>query len=196
MRPTRTAILVALTCTGLAACDARKAEEGGGGGDPTSGAHTIHLTGTIARGLSCVDCHDTQFQVTFPEKVPPAVALARANGAQPTYSRATLTCSNVYCHDGGPQLQIGGGTVPTPVWNPPTPVACGGCHALPGGSITTPWHPQVAAGVQCALCHPGYTNSTVNRALHVNGVVDLTRPDMETNCTACHGTSTVVVVWR
>ena len=193
MRDTRTAILLALTCAGLAACDARKVEGGGGSSDPTSGAHTVHLAGTLARGLSCVDCHNSQFQVTFPPKVPPDVALARANGAQPSFNSTNLTCSNVYCHDGGPQLVLGGGTVPTPAWNPPSVVACGACHALPGGAIPTPWHPQVAAGVQCALCHPGYTNTTVNRDLHVNGVVNLTQPNLATSCTACHGDPTRVV---
>ena len=185
--------LIALAALGLASCDARPAQEGGSTGVPTSGAHTVHLVGTFAPGLSCGDCHDSQFQVTFPAKAPPGVTLARANGAEPIFNTTTLTCSNVYCHDGGPQLQIGGGTVPTPLWNPPPPIVCGGCHALPGGSIATPWHPQVAIGVQCALCHPGYTNTTVNRDIHVNGVADLTRPDMATNCAACHGDPTRVV---
>ncbi len=187
MRLTRTAILLALTCVGLAACDARNANEGGSNGDPTTGAHTIHLTGTIARAISCGECHNSKFQVTLEGN------LARANGAVGSFDTTRVTCSNVYCHDGGPQLQIGGGTVRTPVWNPPSVVACGGCHAIPGGAIATPWHPQVAPGVQCALCHPGYTNSTVNRDLHVNGVVNLTRPNLGTSCTACHGDPTRVV---
>jgi predicted CxxxxCH...CXXCH cytochrome family protein len=169
-----------LLCT--AACDSRPAEEGGGGIDPTTGAHTVHLEGTIAEPIACSQCHDARFDVTLPGP------LARANGATPSFNPATLTCSNVYCHVGGPGLLLGGGTVPTPVWNPPSVVACGACHAAPGGAVdTASWHPAVASAVQCVLCHPGYTNETVNRAVHVNGEVDLTVADLATNCSACHG---------
>jgi predicted CxxxxCH...CXXCH cytochrome family protein len=69
-------------------------------------------------------------------------------------------------------------------------VVCGGCHASPGAGTPTAWHPAVAPAVECALCHPGYTNSTVNVPLHVNGVADLTVPDLATNCAACHGDAT------
>jgi predicted CxxxxCH...CXXCH cytochrome family protein len=175
-------VLASLLALALASCDSRPAEGGGGGLVPISGAHTIHLTGTIAQPIGCAQCHNAAFQVTLEG------SLARANGAQGTFNTATLTCSNVYCHDGGPTLPIGGGTVPTPVWNPPSRVACGGCHALPGGAVdASAWHPAVATDVQCALCHPGYTNTTVNVPLHVNGVVDLTVADLGTNCVACHG---------
>jgi predicted CxxxxCH...CXXCH cytochrome family protein len=180
--------LAALALLGIVSCDARSATEGGGGGTPTTGAHTIHLTGTIAESIDCGQCHNSQFQVTLPG------SLASANGARPSFDGGSLTCSNVYCHSGGPQLLLGGGTLPVPVWNPPSTVSCGACHALPGGSIaTSSWHPAVATGVLCSLCHPGYTNTTVNRPVHVNGVVDLTRPTMTTSCAACHGDATRVL---
>ena len=185
--------LIALAALGLASCDARPAQEGGSTGVPTSGAHTVHLVGSFAPGLSCGDCHDSQFQVTFPAKTPPAVALARANGAQPSSTRPPSPARTSTATMAAPSCRSAGAPVPTPLWNPPSPIACGGCHALPGGSVATPWHPQVAVGVQCALCHPGYTNTTVNLEIHVNGVVDLTRPDMATNCAACHGDPTRVV---
>ena len=174
---------------GLVACESRPASDGGGGIEPTSGAHTAHLhPGAFAEPMVCGQCHNAQFQVTLEGP------LATANGALPSFNPATLTCSNVYCHAGGPQLLLGGGTLPVPVWNPASPLACGACHALPGGSIdTSSWHPAVAAGVRCALCHPGYTNTTVNRALHVNGVVNLTVPNLATSCTACHGDASRVL---
>ena len=179
--------LLIASWAGLAGCNARPAAEGGGGIAPTTGAHTVHLTGTLSEALTCNECHNPAFEVTLQGP------LATANGAQGSFNSSTLTCSNVYCHAGGPQLQIGGGTVPLPVWDPPSAVACGGCHAAPGGELATPWHPAVAAGVQCVLCHPGYTNTTVDRVVHVNGVVNLKTPDLATNCAACHGDATRVL---
>lgn len=180
-------LFAALAALGLTSCDARPAAEGGGSGEPTSGAHAVHLVGPIAKVISCGECHDGQFQVTLEGP------LARANGAVGSFNTGTLTCSNVYCHDGGPNLLIGGGTVPAPVWNPPSSLGCGGCHASPGAGTATPWHPAVAESVQCALCHPGFTNTTVNRDLHVNGVANLTAPTMLTSCAACHGDATRVL---
>ena len=138
--------------------------------------------------MGCGQCHDAAFQVTLQG------SLASANGAQPAFNGGAQTCSNVYCHSGGPGLLLGGGTLPVPVWNPPSVGSCGACHASPGGPVdTSAWHPAVATGVQCALCHPGFTNASVNRNVHVNAVVDLTRPDMMTNCAACHGDVSRVV---
>jgi len=180
--------LASLALLGLASCESRPASGGGGGLDPTTGAHTIHLTGTIAEPIGCGQCHGATFQVTLQG------SLASANGAQPAFNGGAQTCSNVYCHSGGPGLLLGGGTLPVPVWNPPSIVSCGACHASPGGPIdTSAWHPAVAAGVQCALCHPGFTNASVNRNVHVNAVVDLTHPSMSTDCAACHGDVSRVV---
>ncbi len=173
----------------LAACDSRPAAEGGGGIAPVTGAHTVHLNGSaLAQPIACGQCHDPTFEVTLQGN------LAAANGAQGSFDPTTMTCSNVYCHAGGPALPLGGGTLIAPVWNPPSTVACGDCHAAPGGVVsTTDWHPAVATGVDCALCHPGYTATTVNLPLHVNGVADLTVPDLATNCAACHGDGTRVL---
>ncbi len=171
MRSSTIAVLLSLSSLGLISCDARKAEEGGSNGGPTTGAHPAHLDGPLAKTIACGECHNGQFAVTLEGP------LARANGAQGSFDTTALTCSNVYCHDGGPSLQIGGGTVPTPKWNPPSTLGCGGCHSHPGDGTAAAWHPAVAPGVQCALCHPGYTNTSVNREVHVNGVADLTYPD-------------------
>ena len=187
MRRSFLATFLALAGIGLAACDARPSSGGGGGIDPITGAHTIHLTGTIAEPIDCFQCHNSQFQVTLEG------SLASANGAQGTFNATAQTCSNVYCHAGGPLLLIGGGTVPLPVWNPPSAITCGGCHSAPGAGAPTPWHPAVATGVQCAICHPGFTNTTVNVPLHVNGVANLTVPSMTTSCSACHGDASRVL---
>ena len=177
--------LLALAALAVASCDARAPAEGGGGGLPTTGSHPAHLGGAISEPIGCQQCHDQAFNVTLRGE------LATANGAQGSFNSATLTCSGVYCHDGGPRLPIGGGTTPAPIWNPPAALGCEGCHAAPGGAIATPWHSPVATGAQCGLCHPGYTNSTVppgaNRRIHVNGVADLAPADMTSTCAACHG---------
>ncbi len=189
MHPRYAFLVLATLVLGLAACDSRPAQEGGGGIVPITGAHTVHLEGTsLAPPIDCGQCHDARFQVTLRGD------LAAANGAQGTYDASTRTCSNVYCHAGGPALPLGGGVVPSPVWNPPSTVTCGGCHATPGGAVpTTDWHPAVAPGVACALCHPGYTSTSVDRTVHVNGVVNLTVADLATNCAACHGDATRVL---
>jgi predicted CxxxxCH...CXXCH cytochrome family protein len=188
MRPSFRAILLALAAVGLGACDARPASGGGGGAVPTSGAHTVHLTGTaLAEPIVCTQCHNGQFDVTLEGP------LASANGAQGSFNATTMTCSNVYCHSGGPELVIGGGTMTEPVWIPPSTIACGSCHALPGAGAATPWHPVVAPNVQCGICHPGYPTTGVNKPIHVNGKLELTHADMLTNCQACHGDSTRVI---
>lgn len=182
MRSRAVAVVVSLLSLALTSCDSRPAEEGGGGVVPVSGAHTAHITGIIAKPIDCGECHDRAFQVTLQGQ------LANANGADPSFNGTALTCSNVYCHAGGTTLAIGGGTFPAPVWNPPSVLGCVGCHAAPGGAVdTSAWHPAVAPAVQCAICHPDYTNETVDRDVHVNGVVNLTVADMATNCSACHG---------
>ena len=85
-------------------------------------------------------------------------------------------------------LPLGGGTLTSPTWNPPSAVTCGACHALPGGTIdTSGWHPAIAAGSDCGLCHAGYTRVSVNPLVHVNGIVDVSPPGLSTSCAACHG---------
>ena len=175
----------------LAGCNGRPASEGDDNGQPITGAHPIHLAGPISQPLSCGECHAPNWDVVFPAYTG---SLARANGANPSLSISNLTCSNVYCHAGGATAVVFRGATPAPVWNPPTSLTgCQGCHATPGGVAATPWHPAVATGVQCAMCHPGYTNSTVNRAVHVNGVVNLQPTDIGTSCAACHGDRTRVI---
>ena len=165
MRSCAALVVAAIAGLGLTSCDSRPASGGGGGIEPTSGAHTAHLHPDFTEPMSCGQCHDAQFQVTLQGP------LATANGARPSFSSASLTCSNVYCHAGGPQLVLGGGTLPSPsgIRRPPWPAAPA-TRSRAGSIDTSSWHPAVAPGVQCALCHPGYTTTTVNVAIHVNGV--------------------------
>jgi predicted CxxxxCH...CXXCH cytochrome family protein len=113
---------------------------------------------------------------------------------QPPPGGSSITCSNTYCHGGGPGLPLGGGTLTTPSWNPPSEITCGSCHALPGGPIdTSAWHPAIATGADCGFCHDGYSRTTVNPTLHVNGLKDVRAPFLSASCTTCHGDPNRVV---
>jgi predicted CxxxxCH...CXXCH cytochrome family protein len=170
MRPDLRLATAILSALALAA-EPQPAAPGGGGG-PTSGAHTAHLTsGAYANAYACETCHNSVFAVVFP---PPS--LARSNGASPTFDATSKTCSNVYCHAGGPQLPLPGGTLAVPVFAPPSTVACGACHGVPPPAPHT-------QSTRCGDCHDGYTATTVNKALHLNGVLNVSSG----SCTACHG---------
>jgi predicted CxxxxCH...CXXCH cytochrome family protein len=172
MRPDLRLATAILSALALAACAEPQPAAQGGGSGPTTGAHTAHLTsGAYANAYACETCHNSSFAVVFP---PPS--LARSNGAIPTFNSTAKTCSNVYCHAGGPQLPLSGGTLPVPVFAPPSTVACGACHGVPPPAPHT-------QSTRCGDCHDGYTATTVNKALHLNGVLNVSSG----SCTACHG---------
>ncbi len=142
-----------------------------------TGAHTRH----VSNGLDCGVCHvrpadalaaghidATTATVTF-------AGLAVTGGAQPSWSRADASCASTYCHG---NFRNGNATY-APSWTAPAANACGTCHTLPPGG-THPKNPT------CGNCHDGYTSTSVNPALHLNGAVDV----MGLTCSSCHGTST------
>jgi predicted CxxxxCH...CXXCH cytochrome family protein len=163
------------------------------GGDP--GAHLAHLDrGALAAPVACSECH------VVPSSTSPSGAhengaadvafgtLARAGGAAPTWNATTLGCAASYCHGG----TMAGGTNTAPTWNgAPSQVACGTCHGLPPATVAggARVHPA-SSGADCGICHTGYTGTTVNAELHVNGTVDASGG----TCTTCHGDSTRVLV--
>jgi len=122
-----------------------------------------HLSGgTLSAGYACTECHaaSPSTAVDFSQST-----LAKVNGLTPAFDATTKTCSNVYCHGTGLP-----GTTPTPViWNPPSAVTCGSCHAIPPAATPTGTHPTDA---NCATCHTGYSATTVNKGLHVNGTIE------------------------
>jgi len=119
------------------------------------GAHASHLTdNTIRHAIECSECHRVPAEVGssghLGTDLPAEIvfgALARARGAEPTWSgdQPGPACSNVYCH--GATLE--GGTDRDPVWTlvDQSQVACDSCHGAPPPSP----HPQDAA---CEKCHP------------------------------------------
>jgi predicted CxxxxCH...CXXCH cytochrome family protein len=147
------------------------------------GAHQSHVNppaGALTAPLACSECH------VVPDHIPHSNgvvdikfgAKASSDGAAPAWNGAT--CSNVYCH--GSTLNAGG-TNHQPTWTKVdgTQAACGSCHSIPPPPETG--HVQSTA---CGSCHTGYTSTSVNPALHVNGTVDVGNM----TCTSCHGDST------
>jgi predicted CxxxxCH...CXXCH cytochrome family protein len=114
----------------------------------------------------------------LPAEVSFAPGVATAQGRAPEWSRASLSCTNTWCH--GPEPAT---TAAPPRWTDPTPLGCTSCHGAPPSAP----HPQID---DCSLCHGAVVaaddRSFVDRARHVDGTVDVSVP---TSCTACHGGS-------
>jgi predicted CxxxxCH...CXXCH cytochrome family protein len=91
-------------------------------------------------------------------------SIATAGGAVATYARASDTsasCTSTYCHGA-----FTGGFSATMSWTDGAQVSCTGCHGSPPPAP----HP---ANTSCGTCHAGYTQGTVNRATHVDGVLQV-----------------------
>ena len=111
------------------------------------GAHARHLAGgAIGPAVACTDCHVVPTSLAHLDGIPAVTfgAGATRGGATPIWNGAT--CASTYCHG----ATIAGGTNKKPSWT--------------GGS------PEAA----CGTCHTGYTATSVNPALHMNGTIDAT----------------------
>ena len=160
------------------------------------GAHAAHLTGTRWRSspIACSECHVVPASGDTSHSTGSGSGGARATVAFGTLSRtggiltaayagsttaaggnAAGTCSNTYCHGNFKN----GATAFAPSWLGGAVAAdCGSCHGMPPGGT----HPR---GDVCADCHTGYTATTVNPTLHLNGIVEVANM----TCTSCHGTA-------
>jgi predicted CxxxxCH...CXXCH cytochrome family protein len=146
------------------------------------GVHVQHVNKATYRSapITCSECHfnavptsmlhsDGTVQFAFG-------ALARTSswgGVTPAPAWNGTTCAGTYCHG-----NFKNGTAATVTWAQAGGVTCGSCHALPpaGG------HVQNSA---CGNCHVGYTSTSVNKALHMNGALDVNAM----TCTSCHGSA-------
>jgi predicted CxxxxCH...CXXCH cytochrome family protein len=148
---------------------------------PGVGAHQAHLNAGPLRGaMACTECHTAPPQGTHPNGTVDLAwgALASSGGATPSFDAANHTCTN-YCHG----ATLGGATHSTPSWiGGLAEVTCGSCHGLPPPSP----HPGITITTSCGDCHTGFTRTTVNTAVHANGVVDLAT----ITCASCHGDAT------
>jgi predicted CxxxxCH...CXXCH cytochrome family protein len=144
---------------------------------PSVGAHTAHLAANrFANPIACDACHVVPATVNSPGHGDNAVEvpfgpLAHADGVTPSFNPTDGTCT-VYCHG----ASLDGGEKSAPGWTLGSSQAyCGSCHGLPPG-------PPHVSRPDCETCHPGYTKTSVDKTMHVNGV-----PDYQVDCTSCHG---------
>jgi predicted CxxxxCH...CXXCH cytochrome family protein len=142
------------------------------------GAHQRHLVeGPITRGVACSECHQVPTSLSHPTGTVELVwgRVATTAGDAPRWDGTALTCANTWCHG----AFRNGNTSYAPIWTEPAATVCGTCHGVPPGGT----HPQNAS---CGSCHTGYTATTVDKDLHVNGTVDVAG----LTCSSCHGDPT------
>jgi predicted CxxxxCH...CXXCH cytochrome family protein len=160
---------------------------------PATGAHVVHVEGgAFGKKFGCLHCHKDVHEVGEPDHIlradgrpvpPPAevrfddpgsLAAKTEPGvsrpAQPTYDRATATCSNIYCHGGtlkGPTP----GVITSIGWNTRGTAGCGTCHGIPpAGHLAS-----ITSSLQCAQCHAGGIDAqgNVSPTRHIDGTLDL-----------------------
>jgi predicted CxxxxCH...CXXCH cytochrome family protein len=161
------------------------------------GAHLAHVNQALFRDapLACTECHDgllppvTTHQDGKADVAGGALALTATQGTAGAAQALTWngsTCANTYCHG-----NFKNGRAAAPAWTGTfTPgsstLACNSCHGTGTAAAATPptgTHPQGVTA--CAMCHAGYTQTSVDKARHLDGVIDY---DAKT-CTSCHGTA-------
>lgn len=162
--------------------------------DRAVGAHQAHVNAAdiLAKPIACTECHVVPTSTGHSNgRVDIAFGtLARTGGAAPAWTGAT--CTNTYCHGAFP----GGTTAAAPTWTGGA-MTCESCHGAPPN---TGDHRRERHNVACSECHgTGYTSTTVNVALHLNGAKNAggagskitTWDPTNRSCTpTCHGQET------
>ncbi len=148
-------------------------------GSPASvvGTHLLHLTdSTIRAAVTCNECHVVPGNADHSIQFPPVIVfspgtLATTQGAAPTFSGTTLSCSATYCHGNFAFGSVRGNTTPTPAWNATPTLSCTGCHGMPPTGHQG--LPAPVTGASCVSCHSETVNAngTINVAggKHMNG---------------------------
>lgn len=156
-------------------------------------------TTSISNGIGCDDCHGGTTR-TLPSDLLHVVGTTEVTLKVPgtstvagTYDRAAGTCNSTYCHG---QLPRNGNPNNTVSFTATSLTGCDACHAkqywyTSGAPALTDRHsthsPTCSSGchstvsrTNCSQCHPGYQRQTattplgtMNRAIHVNGQVDV-----------------------
>jgi predicted CxxxxCH...CXXCH cytochrome family protein len=152
------------------------------------GTHLAHVnpddTG-VYKPIACTECHPDNTTGTHPGGGL-TVTFAAATGADlagftPTRTQGngttTATTCSTYCHG----ASFGGGSVATWSWTGAA-ATCGSCHGNPPAFQSNGTTPHTSS-TGCGGCHQGYTNASVNRATHIDGVIQVS------GCTGCHGTA-------
>ncbi len=157
------------------------------------GAHQAHLAaGTYSKPLACNECHVVPTATNHSNGAVDMAfgTLAKTGGATPAWNGTS--CSSAYCHGNF----NGGNTAAAPAWTGGGGMTCTSCH---GGPPATGDHLRTPHRVACSTCHGnGYSATTVNKALHLNGVKNaggagssITYNAATRACSpTCHGTQT------
>lgn len=171
-----------------------------GGSSPSLiavGAHESHMTGAnaITVPIDCTECHVVPSSLHDPGHIDDAypaevsfdpAGLASASSATPVWDRASGTCSTVYCHGGGTNLDPSRDTSPSvnrmPGWTEVNQGIsdCDSCHGLaPSFSPHNAGHTVD----QCTWCHSSTVDASGDivfggspgseTSLHLNGMLDL-----------------------
>lgn len=196
------------------------------------GVHDIHIQNSnsprkavfarftsFAAPITCNQCHSVptgpftagHIDTPLPAEVPFSNSSSIAHRGDlfgyystPTFTRATQTCSSVYCHGAGMHsnraIDEYAGTTPPVRTNPKftSPYLqgqnalqqCTGCHALPPAAATTASTHYGKAMNSCSSCHQHLNADGLsfnNKSLHINGIV-------EGGCDGCHGNPPVTNV--
>ncbi|MEI7704398.1 MAG: CxxxxCH/CxxCH domain-containing protein [Deltaproteobacteria bacterium] len=156
------------------------------------GAHQAHLnpplTGSMGAPIVCAECHVVPSTPDHAANPPPQKvvfgALARTQGASPTWTSTTTGCAATYCH-GNFTFNGVTGLAATPLWTG-APLACGSCHGMPPTghqALTAPVTPAT-----CSACHP--TTVSPDGSINLTGGAHLNgKADVLLDCTGCHGTA-------
>jgi predicted CxxxxCH...CXXCH cytochrome family protein len=192
---------------GAAACDSCHGSDGvaapprdlDGNTDRTSpgvGAHRAHLGASDwHREITCSNCHVEPTAVDAPGHIDgdgQAEVPFNPLNASATYTPATATCGNLYCHGNG---RASTGTM---VWTQAQTLGCTSCHGVTGGTLSGRHGTHFAEGFECVECHRDVVDrgrTIIGPARHVDGARDVsiarggTFDPAQRRCTnlACHG---------
>jgi len=189
--------------------------------DESLSGHTSHAATPYQK--ACINCHSGNnhingvYQDVF---LVTAGTVAATGGLSPAYDPTAQTCTNVYCHS---NANPRGGTMvtrTTPSWSNAKgggkgaiigqPTECGTCHSMAGDPVPS-WslsHTRhingygANASFTCNACHAATAsgnaaifNTATARALHTNGVKDVTFNSMSPNGTWNSAAATCTTVY-
>jgi len=141
---------------------------------------TTSTDGAALYAANCASCHGA---LANSAKRNATAAQIQTRMAAPPYVATALTTA---------QVQAIATALVSTTTTPPPAATCGSCHALPPANGKHSKH--ASKGVACATCHgSGFSTTTVNAALHNNGIKNLTSTigwtSSSRSCAnSCHGT--------
>ena len=162
----------------------------------TVGAHQAHLnTSTWHHAVVCSSCHVVPQTVDAPGHLDgDNIAEVKFDTLNPggVYTKASATCSTMYCHGNG---RGANGTI---AFTQTGPLACTACHSTTGAGMSGQHTRHFNEGMRCNGCHAEVVDQNmkiIKADLHVNGVHEVKMANGTWNAaarscanTGCHGT--------